>query len=84
MGGRDLLREVSIENQLFDHPLLFIGKLIAIPAKDLDTVVLIRVVGSGNNDSGIGTHAFGNECNPWSGKNTHEIRVTTHGRDAGQ
>ena len=62
---------------------LLVGQFETVAAEDLEPVVLVGVVGSGNHDAGIGAHALGDKGDAGGGQHADQIGVASHGGDTG-
>jgi len=81
-GGVEVVHEV-FQDQLFYLQLRFVGELVAVVGEDLDAVVLIGIVGGGDDDARIGPHALGEKGDARRGHDPHHDGVHPHGADAG-
>ena len=81
-GGGSIFFHFVFQDHLFNGRLRLIGQLEAFVRKDLDPVILERVVGGRYDDAGIGSHAAGQKGDTRRGDDAHENGIDAHGTDA--
>src|SRR5205085_9855557 len=58
-GGRPDVVDLAAKNQIFDLRLDLVIEFVAVVPKKFNAVVFVRIVGSGENDAGIGPEGAG-------------------------
>ena len=81
-GGADVL-DLAGEDEVLDAVLDVVGELVAIGAEELDAVVIVRIVGGGDDDAGVGAEGAGDVGDAGAGEGADEDDVNAHGKDAG-
>ncbi len=62
--------------------LQLVGELEAVAGKELDAVVLVGIMGGGNDHPGVGPHGGGDVGDARGGKRPQQHGVHPHGADA--
>ncbi len=73
---------LRIGHQLLHVGFYLIGQLETISGKELDAVVLIGIVGGGNDHPGVGSHRGSDEGDSRGGQRTQKQCIHPHGTDA--
>jgi hypothetical protein len=66
-GRRSKGVKVIRKDKLLDPIFHLVGKFEAVLREDFDPIVVVRIMRSRNDDTGIGSHAGRDERNAWSG-----------------
>ena len=79
-----LLRDrIFAEDEGFDLRLCRVGQFVALAVEDLDAVVLIGIVRSGDDDAGVRPALDRQVCHRGRGDHTQRHHIAAHGADAG-
>ena len=70
------------ENKLLDSFLNFIVELETVAGKELDTIILKRIMGSRNDHTGIRSHTAGDKGYTRGRQWSNQEHVHSHGTDA--
>src|SRR5437016_297134 len=82
-GGADIL-DVPAEDQALDLILDLIIELVAIGAEEFDAIVVISVMGSGDDDTSISAQAAGNIGDTGSREGSNKEHIYAHRKDPGR
>ena len=81
-GGTDVL-DLAAEHEVLDLLLDLVVELVAVGTEELDPVVVVGVVRSGDDDASIGAQRTGHVGDAGRGQRSHEHDVDAHRQDAG-
>src|SRR5947207_10607564 len=72
----------AAENQFSNAPFDVVVQLVAICAEELDAIIVVWIVRSGDYDAGIGPKAARGVSNPGGGQRSNKKDVDAHGENA--
>src|SRR5439155_18969049 len=72
------------ENQMFDLVLDVVVELVTVGPEKFDAVVVIRIVGGGDHNAGVGAQAARDVGDSGGGQRANEQNIHPHRKDAGR
>ena len=78
LGDRPDVFDVAAEHEIFDFKLDLVVEFVAVGAEKLDAVVGVGIVGSGDDDAGVGAQAAGHIRHAGGGQRADEQHVHAH------
>jgi len=76
--------DIATENQMFDLVLDVVVELVTVGPEKLDAVVVIRIVGGGDHNAGVGAQAARDVGDARRGQRANEQNIHPHRKDAGR
>ncbi|MFM1941937.1 MAG: hypothetical protein RI897_919 [Verrucomicrobiota bacterium] len=75
--------DIAAEDEVFDFAFDIVIELKAVWPEELDAVIGVGVMGSGDDDAGVGAEGAGHVGDSGGGEGADEEDVDTHGEDSG-